>query len=262
MSNWSGLGVLVGTALVGLTIVFLFIILSEIFAKKAAPVIILGCVAAVSILMDYSAVRFGSLILGGKELAIACGVMMWPILFLAQDYLNEIYGQKYASYAVYAMIAGKLAVAAATLWILFGIPNPADPYMSEVGKTWNELMMLSPRLNISSIVAAFCASIANVWIFAKLRVLTKGKHLWLRNNVSSMSSLVIDSFVFNFGAFLFVIPAKQLLGIALSSLIIYWTTNLIDTVFIYAMRYIKVKGFFGITPLNKWIPLEIDTRKD
>lgn len=262
MGNWSGVWVLIGTAAVGLTIVFSFIILSEIFAKKSAPVIILGIITAASILMDYSSVRFGVLVLGGQELTIPCGVMMWPILFLAQDYLNEIYGEKYASYAIYAMMGGKIVVSIATLWILFGIPNPTDPYMSEVGKTWNNLMMISPRLNISSIIAAFCSSIANVWIFARLRILTKGRHLWLRNNVSSMSSLVIDSFVFNFGAFLFVLPVRQLVGVSFSSLITYWSTNLIDTGFIYLMRYMKVKGLFGIIPLREWEPMVIDTRKE
>lgn len=262
MGAWSGLPVLLGTSVVGLIIVFIVVILAEIIAKKWAPVIIIGFIASIGILMDYGSIRFGGMKLGGIELIIAVGVMLWPLLFLAMDYLNEFYGPQVAKYAVWAMITGKLAVAAATIWVLFGIPNPVtDESLLEVGKTWNQLMMLSPRLNIASIIAALAAGMFNVFMFNKLRGLTKGKHLWLRNNVSSMSSLVIDSIVFNFGAFLFVLPFDVVVVIAVESLVIYWTTNLIDTLFIYIMRYIKKNGYLGTIKPTEAEKLEIEILK-
>ena len=243
---WSGLPTFLGTSVVGLLIVFAVILLAEILGKKWAPIIIIGAVCGLAILCDYSATRFGYMKLGGGEFVIAVGVMIWPILFLIQDYLNEFYGPKVAQYTIYGMFFAKIAVALATIWIINGIPNPPDPELLVRGEMFNDLMALSPRLNVASIVGAFLSSLVNVWIYDRLRKLTKGKHLWLRNNVSSMTSLVLDSFLFYFIGFLFVDPFRLLVIYSVSSLSIYWTTNILDTGFLYLMKYIKEHRIFGI----------------
>lgn len=190
MAGW---GVLTATMVFASILVVIAVLISERFAGVWAPVWIVSFLVGMSILFDIGGVRQTELHLLGRNMLFACGPMLWPVLALGQDYINEFYGKKVATNYIAGMFLAKLGVAIGTLWIVINLPAPvSDAGLAESANMFNELMLLSPRLNIASIIAAMAAFLANAWAYDKIRKITKGKKLWLRNIISSMLSLTID----------------------------------------------------------------------
>lgn len=246
MGEWVHLPSFFGTGLFGLFLVFITILLVEIFSKKLTPYILIGVFGASAILMDFLATRFGFVVLSGVPMVIAAGSMFWAILFLMQDYINEFYGKELARCAVYGMFFGKIIAALAIIWTINIIPNPPFPDLAATGEMFKTVMAVAPRIAISSIASSFCAGLFNVWAYDAIRIKTQGKHLWLRNNASSMGGMFIDAVIFTFGSFMFILPVSVILTMIVANLAIKWYTNILDTIFLYTMKYLKEKEFFGI----------------
>lgn len=244
MAGW---GLLFATMVFASVLVALAVIISERFAGTWAPLWIICFLIGMSILFDYGGVRQTELHLLGRNMLFACGPMLWPVLALGQDYINEFYGKHIAMNYTMGMFLAKLGVAAGTLWIIFYLPAPvSDPGLAGNANTFNNLMMLSPRLNVASIIAVVAAFSANAWVYDKLRKMTAGKKLWLRNLVSSAVALTIDGFVFFYGAFAYVLPWGVVFDITISYLMVCYMTVFIDMFFLYLMVGMKKNKVFGI----------------
>ena len=128
--------------------------------------------------------------LGFKVFTLSVGVLPYPITFLLTDILSEIYGRRRANQVVWSGFAASVFV----LGILFLAKQfearadsaVHDPAFQEVfGNSW--------RVIFSSMVAYLMAQLVDIRLFHFWKNLTKGKHLWLRNNASTIFSQLIDS---------------------------------------------------------------------
>jgi hypothetical protein len=243
-----GWGTLITTMVFTSILVFTAVVIAERYAGVFAPIWIICFLIGMSILFDYGGVRQTEFRLFGITMFFAAGPMLWPVLALGQDYLNEFYGREIAVNYTFGMFAAKIGVALGTLWILLALPKPVtDTSLGETARIFNELMRISPRINIASIIAVVAAFLANAYVFARLRLATKGRHLWLRNIVSSALALTIDGFVFFYGAFAFVLPWNVVFDITIGYLIVSYVTVFIDMGFLYLMVNIKKRNLFGIS---------------
>ena len=80
----------------------------------------------------------------------------------------------------------------------------------------------------------------DVWLFHKLKTITQGKYLWIRNNVSTLSSQALDTFIYTFvwvlaGELSFIVA----FSIALTKYIFKIFIALIDTIFIYLVKDVR-----------------------
>ena len=103
-------------------------------------------------------------------------------------------------------------------------------------------MILSgtPRIVFASLVAYFISQTHDVWSFHFWKKKTNGKHLWWRNNVSTITSQIIDTVVFIGVAFWGVLPGSVLIGMMLSQYAIKVGIALADTPFCYLLvRWLK-----------------------
>jgi len=168
-----------------------FLILAGIFLGSLTMLNILG----ISRFIDLSFTVFGNKV----PFIIAVGVLAYPITFLCTDFISELYGKRRANIVVWI---GLLL----NLWVLFivwlgGIlpPHPEIdpvtnlPLIGEPGRVFFEIRYLTFGATIASMVAYLSAQFCDVHIFHYLKKLTKGKHLWLRNNGSTLVSQLIDS---------------------------------------------------------------------
>lgn len=144
-------------------------------------------------------------IVDGFALKLTVGVLPYPITFLCTDFISEIYGQKRANAVVWV---GLLI----NLWVLFilwlgGVLPPEPQIYNEAeeliltssGKPSNDYVFFTIRTftfatTMASMIAYLAAQFCDVHIFHYLKNLTKGKHLWLRNNGSTLISQLVDSF--------------------------------------------------------------------
>ena len=128
-------------------------------------------------------------------LAASGGNVMYASLFLATDLLSEWYGKKEAKRAVNIGLCLSVIYLVLSQFIIAYSPNGADWGAAE----WlGGLFSLSPSIVIGSLFHPVTYN--DVHLFHKLKEKFDGKHLWLRNNVSTVSQF-IDTFIFIVFAF-------------------------------------------------------------
>ena len=178
-------------------------------------------------------------------LAASGGNVMYASLFLATDLLSEWYGKKEAKRAVNIGLCLSVIYLVLSQFIIAYSPNGADWGAAE----WlGGLFSLSPSIVIGSLLAYACAQYNDVHLFHKLKEKFDGKHLWLRNNVSTAVSQFIDTFIFIVFAFWLIpnlighsdmlLPLNVMLQIFITTYIFKLFVGAIDTAFIYVSRHI------------------------
>jgi len=127
-------------------------------------------------------------VLFGQELS--AGIIAYPITFLVTDLISELYGRQRATLVVKVGFTVSVFVTA-IVWIASAAPiYDRSPVTDE---SFNMVFGLLPGIVFGSMVAYLTAQFFDVQIFEFWRNLTKGRHLWLRNNGSTIFSQVIDS---------------------------------------------------------------------
>ena len=117
------------------------------------------------------------------------GLVCYPITFLCTDIICELYGKKMATQLVWVgfwvnlVVCGLLVLANQLPFI----PNENDPVQT--------LTTLTLGCTISSSIAYLITQNIDVWVFHRLKAWTQGKHLWLRNNVSTWLSQAADTLI-------------------------------------------------------------------
>lgn len=170
---------------------------------------------------------------------VSVGIFAYPLTFLATDIVEEVYGKKKTRIFIYA---GFVALLLTLLLVYIGkIMPPASFY--ENNQAYVSVFSNSIRIIIASIVAFAIAQFHDIWAFNFWKQKTKGRFLWLRNNLSTIVSQFIDTTIFIFIAFYAVTPAYNV-ATMFSMIIPYWLLKvllaIIDTPFLYiGVRWLK-----------------------
>ena len=129
---------------------------------------------------------------------IAVGVLPYPITFLCTDLISELFGKERANKVVWVGLA-------LNLWVVFilwlGSVLPPEPIYDSTGKliyeqpgrVFFEIKELAFGAVMASMIAYLTAQFIDVRIYHFWKKLTKGRHLWLRNNASTLISQLIDT---------------------------------------------------------------------
>ena len=160
---------------------------------------------------------------------LPAGVIAYPITFLMTDVIGEIWGKKVVTRVVWAgFFCSILAMSLGFLAVLL----PAAPFY-ERQEFFAELFGRVGRITGASLIAYLVSQLNDVWVFHKLKEYTNGKHLWLRNNVGTITSQFFDTVIFIVIAFYGIIPTSVLLSMILSQWVIKILIALVDTPFCY-----------------------------
>ena len=174
-----------------------FLLLTGLFLGSLTMLNILG----VSRFIDYSFTLFDRQI----PFIIAIGVLPYPITFLCTDLISELFGKKKANLVVWIGLI-------LNIWVLFivwlagvldapdnlidgELPIAISDGMVKVpnGYEFYHIRNLTLGATAASMVAYLAAQFIDVKIFHLLKEKTKGKMLWLRNNVSTLISQLVDT---------------------------------------------------------------------
>jgi len=119
------------------------------------------------------------------------GLLPYPITFIVTDIISEIYGKKKANEVV---TSGLIASLFMLLIVTVSDVIPSAPF--GVGsEIFSKVFGLSAAAVFASMLAYLFAQYIDIRVYHFWKRLTKGKHLWLRNNASTMFSQFIDTFV-------------------------------------------------------------------
>ncbi|MEM7228643.1 MAG: queuosine precursor transporter [Planctomycetota bacterium] len=130
---------------------------------------------------------------------VAIGVLPYPITFLCTDFISELYGRRRANFVVWV---GVLLNGWVLLFMWLGGALPPVPPMTESGLPATEdysyafyvMRSLSMGAVVASMLAYMAAQFIDVFLFHFWKNLTRGRHLWLRNNGSTLVSQFVDAF--------------------------------------------------------------------
>lgn len=180
-------------------------------------------------------------IFGVKLFELSVGILPYPITFLITDIISEIYGKKRANQVV---VAGIFASLFSLLIVLVSNAAPATPW-SPVSNTMFTTVFGQTAIAVTaSMMAYLFAQLIDIQIYHFWKGLTKGKHLWLRNNGSTFASQFIDTMTILLLLCSFEIIAwDKFMGLLLSGVIFKWLIAFIDTPFLYLLVYLFKKRF-------------------
>ena len=121
---------------------------------------------------------------------LSVGILPYPITFLITDIISEIFGRKRANQTV---IVGFWAAAFVLLIVLVADAATATSWSPIGDETFHKVFGLTPAAVGASMAAYLIAQLVDVRIFHFWKKITKGKHLWLRNNFSTVASQLVDT---------------------------------------------------------------------
>lgn len=178
------------------------------------------------------------------KIAIAIGVLPYPITFLCTDFISELFGRKRANQVV--MVGFML-----NLWVVFilwigGLWPGFEPPGAEGTGVFFEVRKLAFGAVAASMIAYLAAQLIDVQLFHLWKHITNGKHLWLRNNGSTLVSQLVDTIsvilITHFYAQALPVVegaplAPQLLAFIATGYIFKAAMALLDTIPFYAGSY-------------------------
>lgn len=178
---------------------------------------------------------------------IPAGLLAYPVTFLATDLISELYGRRRAQSLVWVGFAMNVFMLS-LMWLGHTLPDAAG--VSGAATTFDTVYSYMKPNVVASMIAYLVAQSVDVQAFHFWKKLTGGKHLWLRNNASTVFSQLIDT-----GLILSILYASaglgpdvdslgKLLPLMLSSYAFKFAFALFDTPFFYAGVYL-LKGRIG-----------------
>ena len=179
----------------------------------------------------------------GMNFELSVGIIAYPVTFLVTDLISELYGQKRANQVV---VSGFFASVFTTFLVLISVNAFAVEWSPIDDITFKKVFGLTGPAFFASMVAYLTAQLIDVRIFHFWKRLTKGKHLWLRNNASTIFSQLVDtSVILIILCSAGVIEWERFYGLWMMGWLFKVLVALIDTPIIYGIIYL-LKGKIDI----------------
>lgn len=234
----------------------LFIILSGIFITNALIAeLIGGKIFSAEKTLGFSPLDiplFGDFSL---QFNLTAGVVLWPVVFITTDIINEYFGKKGVRRITYITV-GLIAYAFLVIYLAMKLV-PADFWLSvnalnEQGEPFDInyafQKVLSQGLNIifASLVAFVVGQLVDVSVFHKLRRITGPKKIWLRATGSTLISQLIDSFVVLIVAFYFLggWSLTQVMAVGITNYFYKFLIAILLTPILYVAHYL-IDNYLG-----------------
>lgn len=197
---------------------------------------------------------------GTYSFNLTCGVLLWPVVFVMTDIINEYYGVKgvrFLSWLTICLIAfgflmvfGAIQTAPNAWWIT----SKKEAGIDNMSTAFNGIYGQGMGIIIASMTAFLVAQLIDVFIFHKIKKATGEKKIWLRATGSTVISQLIDSFVVLLIAFYFYPklvkgqgdpwPFDQLIAICIVNYIYKFIVALLLTPVIYLVHN-RIEKYLG-----------------
>jgi uncharacterized integral membrane protein (TIGR00697 family) len=150
----------------------------------------------------------------GREWSFGAGVLFFPISYIIGDVLTEVYGYARARRVIWTGFAA-LVFMAFMAWVVVKLP-PAKGWPGQ--QSYEFVFGNSWRIVLASMIAFWAGEFANSFVLAKMKILTKGRKLWMRTIGSTIVGQGLDSLIFYPLAFYGLAgwPPEQLMQVVIS----------------------------------------------
>lgn len=164
------------------------------------------------------------------------GILAFPITFLVTDIIEEVHGRKEAQKVV---VIGFITLVFVLIITSLSVALPFAE-RSMVKGEYTKILGTTIRIFIASITAFIVGQMHDVWAFNFWKQKTKGRFLWLRNNLSTAVSQFLDTTLFMFIAFYAITP-QFTVSYVFTLVIPYWLVKVLFAIFDTPFCYLGVK---------------------
>jgi queuosine precursor transporter len=238
----------------------LFLFLAGFFIANAFIAEVIG--VKIFSLEDTIGITPFKLPLFGNEFSfnLTAGVLLWPVVFIMTDVINEYYGERgvrflsllTAGLLAYAFIMYYLAIELVPAAWWYG--SKAEQGVPDMQAAYQQIFGQGIGIILGSLVAFLIGQIVDVVIFHRIKKFTGEKMVWLRATGSTLVSQFIDSFVVLFIAFyiyphLFPVQGKPwtfafVMSICIGNYIYKFLVAILMTPVIYWVHYL-IENYLG-----------------
>ncbi len=175
----------------------------------------------------------GKLVMFFGTFTQSVGIVLWPVVFILTDIVNEFYGQsgvKKLSYITLCLIAFTFVY----LFICMQIPAVSFSPVSD--ENFKKVFGQSMYIMLGSMVAFMVSQLVDSGVFWMLRNRTGKKMIWLRSTGSTVVSQLVDTFIVQFIAF--VIPGVWTMEIFLRNASYGYVFKLLTAIAVIPLIYL------------------------
>ncbi len=162
---------------------------------------------------------------------LPAGTIAYPFTFLVTDAISELYGRRVATRVVWF----GFGLSGAMVVLVYVAQLFPSPEFWEGQNAYETILGSVPRIVLGSMTAYLVSQHIDVILFHQMRRVTNGRHLWLRNNTSTMVSQAVDTALFISIAFAGVVPASVLLNMMATQYVVKLGVAVVDTPLVYAL---------------------------
>ena len=169
-------------------------------------------------------------------------LVIFPISYIFGDVLTEVYGYARARRVIWMGFACNV-LAVFAIWISILLPpapfwNMGDGTLSNATNSqqaYRAVFGLTPRILASSFLAYLVGEFLNSYVLARMKIFTRGRHLWTRTIGSTLVGQLADSLIFITFAFFGTIPSYALVQIIITQWLLKSVYESVATPFTYAV---------------------------
>lgn len=161
--------------------------------------------------------------------AAPAGIIVYPVTFMVTDVVSEVYGKGKAKKVVwtgFAMMILLLIITRVAIWL------PSAPFYRQQ-EAFNQVFSASSRIIIASLIAYLASQSCDVALFHFWRNVTNARYLWIRNNLSTMTSQLVDTILFILIAFYGIYNLSDCLRLIGGQYLFKFVFAILDTPFVY-----------------------------
>jgi uncharacterized integral membrane protein (TIGR00697 family) len=129
---------------------------------------------------------------GIGEWPFGAGILFFPVSYIIGDVLTEVYGYARTRRVIWVGFAATLFMAAMA-WVVVALP-PAPDWRNQAA--YETVFGQVPRIVFASMCAFWAGEFVNSYVLARMKVLTEGRHLWMRTIGSTIAGQAVDSLIF------------------------------------------------------------------
>ncbi len=161
------------------------------------------------------------------------GTLLFPLSYIFGDVLTEVYGYKASRRVIWTGFV-MLVIMSVNIYLISILPGHEEWTMQ---KDFDNILLQMPRLAIASLIAYFVGEYTNSVFLSKMKVITKGKHLWMRTIGSTLVGEGLDTILFVLIAFAGLYSTGVLFNIMLSNYVFKTLIEVIFTPITYKIIY-------------------------
>jgi uncharacterized integral membrane protein (TIGR00697 family) len=167
------------------------------------------------------------------------GVIFYSSIFFATDVLSEKHGRAVANQAVllgFGVSAIVVVMMSMSLLYLPSMRPDSAEFSREIHQSFTRILDFTPRFVFGSLLAYLISQSFDVWFFHRVKQWTRGRHLWMRNNLSTITSQALDTALYALVVWWGIFELATAIQLALAKYVFKVLIAAFDTPFIYWAR--------------------------